>query len=397
MTRQDVFENYNKYILNTYSRMPGIFVKGKGMTLTDISGKKYLDFFPGWGVNNVGHCHPKVMAGVRDQIGKLIHIPNNLYHIPQAKLAKEIIRASFPGKVFFCNSGAEANEAAIKFARAYGCGTGRGERYEIITMHNSFHGRTLAALAATGQKKYKEGFGPLPEGFKAVDFNDMEALENAISDKTIAILLEPVQGEGGIHIAHKEYIQKAREICDQKDILLIFDEVQTGMGRTGEMFAFKHYNIVPDLMILAKALGGGLPIGALVAKENIAGTFKPGMHASTFGGSPLVCKAALGVFKAIASDKMLKNAKTMGAYALEQLEGLKKKFRCITEVRGIGLMIGIALNIDGKAIVDECFAQGLIINCTQGNILRMMPALNVTKKQMNKAIHILEKAIKKTT
>lgn len=389
MKKQEIFDSYEKYILPTYSRMPGIFVKGKGMTLIDISGRKYLDFFPGWGVNNVGHCHPKVMAAVRDQIGKLIHIPNNLYHLNQVKLAKEIIRTSFPGKVFFCNSGSEANEAAIKFARAYGQGT----RFEIITMQNSFHGRTLGALAATGQEKYKEGFGPLPGGFKTIPFNDIEALKNAINTKTVAILLELVQGEGGVNIAEKKYIQELREICDKKDILLIFDEVQTGMGRTGEMFCFKHYKVTPDLMLLAKALGGGLPIGALVAKESIAGTFKPGMHASTFGGSPLVCKAALGVFKAIHTGKMLKNTKTMGSYVLKLLEQLKQKFDCIVDVRGIGLMIGIELNIEGKATVERCFQRGLVINCTQGNILRIMPALNVTKKQMDKALNIIERAL----
>ncbi|MFT5387618.1 MAG: acetylornithine/N-succinyldiaminopimelate aminotransferase [Lysobacterales bacterium] len=392
MKKIDIINNSKKYILNTYGRIEGIFVKGKGMTLTDIDGKKYLDFFPGWGVSNVGHCHPKVMSAVRDQVSKLIHVPNNFYIINQVKLAKEIIRTSFKeGKVFFCNSGAEANEAAYKFARAYGNKTGR---YEIITMNHSFHGRTLAAMTATGQPKYKEGFGPLPTGFSSVDFNDIKALKEALTDKTIAILLEPVQGEGGVHVATQEYIKELRQICDDKDILLIFDEVQTGMGRTGEMFAFKNYNIQPDVMILAKALGGGLPIGSIVVQDRLSDTFKPGMHASTFGGSPLVCKAALGVFKAIHSDKMLPNAKKMSKYLIEKLESLKAKYDCITEIRGLGLMIGIQLNCEGAAIFNECFKNGLIINCTQGNVLRFMPALNVTKKQADKALHILEKSIK---
>jgi predicted acetylornithine/succinylornithine family transaminase len=389
MTKNQIMEAYDQYILSTYSRTPVIFVKGKGMVLTDISGKKYLDFFPGWGVNNVGHCHPKVMAAVRDQIGRLIHIPNNFYHPQQAKLAKEIIRWSFPGKIFFCNSGAEGCEAAIKFARAYG----QGKRHEIITMKNSFHGRTLGALAATGQLKYQEGFQPLPAGFQTVAFNDLEALTAAVTEKTVAIMLEPVQGEGGVNIAGREYIQAVRALCDVKDILLIFDEVQTGMGRTGEMFAFKHYGVTPDLMVLAKALGGGLPIGALVVKEGIAGTFKPGMHASTFGGSPLVCKAALGTFKAIVADKMLKNTRVMGDYIVGELNKLKAKFPCIREVRGLGLMIGIHLNIEGKIVFEECFKNGLIINCTQGSVLRFMPALNVTKKQADKALYILEKVL----
>ena len=390
MKKDEVFQNYNDYILSTYTRMPVVFVKGKGMTLIDLHGKKYLDFFPGWGVNNVGHCHPKVVAAVRDQIDKLIHIPNNFYNLNQAKLAKEIVYHSFPSKVFFCNSGAEASEAAIKFARAYGQA---GGRFEIITMLNSFHGRTLAALSATGQKKYQQGFSPLPEGFKTISFNDLKALESAVTERTVAIMMELVQGEGGINVAGQEYLKRIRDICDEKDILLIFDEVQTGMGRTGEMFGFKNYNVRPDLMTLAKALGGGLPIGCLVVKKEIADTFKPGMHASTFGGSPLVCKASLGVFAAIKKYKMLSNAKTMGAYLKKKLEELKEKFSGIKEIRGLGLMIGVELNFEGKDIVQECLNRGLIINCTQGNVLRIMPALNVTKKQIDKAVFILEKVL----
>lgn len=397
MKKDEIFQAYDEYILSTYSRTPVIFVKGKGMTLVDITGKKYLDFFPGWGVNNVGHCHPKVMSAVRDQIGRLIHIPNNFYHPHQAKLAKEIIRWSFPGKVFFCNSGAEGCEAAIKFARAYGSkgkpsDPAQGKRHEIITMTNSFHGRTLGALAATGQAKYQNGFQPLPAGFRTIPFNDINALTAAVNENTVAIMLELVQGEGGIHIAGKEYIRQIRDLCTQKNILLILDEVQTGMGRTGEIFGFKHYGIEPDLMILAKALGGGLPIGALVVKRSIADVFQPGMHASTFGGSPLVCKASLGTFKAIFADKMLGNVRKTGPYLMERLNRLKERFDCIQEVRGLGLMIGLQLNSEGKSIFEACLRRGLIINCTQGNILRIMPALNVTKKQIDKAVNILEKA-----
>jgi acetylornithine/N-succinyldiaminopimelate aminotransferase len=391
MKKNQVLEEYSEHILSTYSRTPGIFVKGKGSYLTDIHGKKYLDFFPGWGVNNVGHCHPKVMAAVRDQISKLIFIPNNFYHPNQAKLAKEIIRHSFKGKVFFCNSGAEATEAAIKFARAYG----KSERFEIISMEKSFHGRTLGALAATGQSKYQEGFAPLPTGFICIPFNNLNAFKAAITPKTIAVIFELVQGEGGINIADKDYVQSIRKICDEKNILMILDEVQTGMGRTGVMFGFKHYGIEPDLMILAKALGGGLPIGALVAQEKIADTFKPGMHASTFGGSPLICKASLGAFKAISSDNMLKNTRLMSPYLMNELLKLKEKYSLIKDVRGIGLMIGIELNKEGKMIFDECFAHSLIINCTQGNVLRIMPALNVTRKDINKSIHILNKVFEK--
>ncbi len=393
MKKQEIFNTYQDCILNTYTRQPKIFVKGKGMNLIDIDGKKYLDFFPGWGVANLGHCHPKVMSAIRDQVSKLIHIPNNFYHTQQAKLAKELIYNTFPGKVFFCNSGTEANEAAIKFARIYG----KGKRFEIITFENSFHGRTLGSLAATGQKKYQDGFSPLPEGFKTIKFNSLPALERAITDKTVAVMLELVQGEGGVNVADRAYVYKIREICDKKDILMIIDEVQTGIGRIGKMFGFQNYDIKPDIITLAKALAGGLPIGVMVVKKDIADTFKPGMHASTFGGGLVVCKAALGVLRAVHKEKMLKNARKMSTYIFDKLDAMKEKFKIIKDVRGIGLMIGIELSIEGKDIVAECLKRGLIINCTHDTVLRMMPALNVTKKQADKALHILAKALMKAS
>lgn len=389
MKKEEIFQLYQDCILDTYTRIAKIFVKGKGMNLIDIDGKKYLDFFPGWGVSNVGHCHPKVMSAIRDQVSKLIHIPNNFYHTQQAKLSKELIYLTFDGKVFFCNSGTEANEAAIKFARAYG----KSKRFEVITFENSFHGRTLGALAATGQKKYQEGFAPLPEGFKTVKFNNLPALQSAISEKTVAIMLELVQGEGGINVADRAYIYKIREICNERDILMIIDEVQTGIGRTGKMFAFEHYDIKPDIVTLAKALGGGLPIGAMIVKKDIADTFKPGMHASTFGGGLVVCKAALGVLRAIQKEKMLKNAQKMSVYIFERLDEMKAKYKIIKAVRGIGLMIGVELSMEGKGIVEECLRRGLIINCTHDTVLRLMPALNVTKKQADRALHILGKSL----
>lgn len=393
MTKKEVFQNYEQYIFPSYTRLPVVFVKGKGSLLTDMDGKKYLDFFPGWGVSNVGHCHPKVMAAVRDQVAKLIHIPNNFFGINQAKLAREIVRHSFDGKIFFCNSGAEANEAAIKFSRLFG----RGERYEIITTINSFHGRTMGALSATGQEKYQKGFNPLPSGFVYVPFNDIAALKAAVTDRTVAIMLEPVQGEGGINVAASGYVKAIRSLCDARNLLFILDEVQTGIGRTGEMFAFKHYGVIPDVLTMAKGLGGGLPIGAMLATEKYASLLQPGMHGTTFGGSPLVTKAALGVFEAIRKDKMLRNARTMGAYLTDRLNALKSRFPFINEVRGLGLMIGIELTIEGKGIFEECFSQGLIINCTQGKVLRIMPALNVTKKQVDKALFVLEKALVKAS
>ncbi|MDD2689114.1 MAG: aspartate aminotransferase family protein [Candidatus Omnitrophica bacterium] len=385
MKLQDVFDSYKEYIMPTYTKVPLVFLKGKGSKLWDIHNQVFLDFFPGWGVGNLGHCHPKVMQAVRDQVSKLIFIPNNYYQIPQAKLAKELIYLTYPGKVFFCNSGAEANEGAIKFARKFGKG-----RYEIITFENSFHGRTLATLAATGQSKYKEGFQPLPEGFVCVKFNDIEKVKEAITDKTIAIMLELIQGEGGINIADKNFVLELKKLCDEKELLLIVDEVQTGIGRTGKLFCHQYYGINPDIMTLAKALGGGLPIAAMVVRKEIADTLGPGMHASTFGGGPVICKASLAVLAAIQKEGLLSNAKKMGEYLFAKLNSLKEKYQIIKEVRGLGLMIGIELSIEGKVIVEKCIQKGLLINCTHDKVLRLMPALNITKKDIDKAIGILD-------
>jgi len=391
MKIEEIFQVYKDNIMPTYNKIPVIFVKGKGSWLWDIQGKAYLDFFPGWGVGSLGHCHPKVMQGVRDQIGKLIFVPNSYYHPYQAKLAKELIFLSFPGKVFFANSGAEANEAAIKLARKFGASSGQNSRYEIITFENAFHGRTMAALAATGQKKYQEGFQPIPEGFKQVKFNDLEALNEAISEKTVAIMLELVQGEGGINVANKDFVLALRKICDEKKLLLIVDEVQTGFGRTGKMFGYQNYGIVPDVITLAKALAGGLPIGVMIAKQEFGDILTPGMHASTFGGGPVVCRAALGVLKAMQKEKILSNCRDMGGYLLDKLNQLKQSYSVIKEIKGIGLMLGVELNISGKPLVEEAMKRGLLINCTHDKVLRLMPALNVTKKEIDKAIYILDK------
>ncbi len=389
MKLPEVFDAYKENILPTYTKVPLVFVKGKGSRLWDIHNKEYLDFFPGWGVGNLGHCHPKVVQAVRDQVPKLIFIPNNYYHIPQAKLAEEVVRLSFPAKVFFCNSGAEANEGAIKFSRKFGQG-----RYEIITFENSFHGRTLAALAATGQKKYQSGFEPLPEGFRIVKFNDIEAVKSAITDKTVAIMLELIQGEGGINVASKDFVSQLRKICDEKKLLLIIDEVQTGIGRTGKMFCYQNYDLSPDIITLAKALGGGLPIGMMVVKKEISDTLGPGTHASTFGGSPLVCRAALGVLTAIKKEKILHNVKKISEYLFMKLNDLKNRYGIIKEVRGLGLMAGVELSVEGKSIVEKCIEKGLLINCTHDKVLRLMPALNVTQKEVDKAIAILEGVLK---
>ena len=389
MKLQEVFDTYKDCILPTYTKVPLVFTRGKGSKLWDVQGKVYLDFFPGWGVGNLGHCHPAVMNAVRDQVSKLIFIPNNYYHIPQAKLAKELVYWNFPAKVFFCNSGAEANEGAIKLARKFGKG-----RFEIITFENAFHGRTLATLAATGQKKYQEGFAPIPEGFKSVKFNDLNAVKNAISDKTVGIMLELVQGEGGINVADKEFVLALRKLCDEKNLLLIVDEVQTGLGRTGKLFCYQHYGIAPDIMTLAKALGGGLPIGVMIVKKDISDILGPGMHASTFGGGPVICKAALAVLEAIQKEKLIANTKKMSEYLFLKLNELKNKYPVIKEVRGMGLMAGVELNIEGKSLVEKCIERGLLINCTHEKVLRLMPALNITKKEIDKAVIILEEALK---
>ncbi|MDD5130248.1 MAG: aspartate aminotransferase family protein [Candidatus Omnitrophica bacterium] len=389
MKVEEIFQAYKECIMPTYNKVPFIFVKGKGSWLWDIQGKAYLDFFPGWGVGGLGHCHPKVMQGVRDQIGKLIFVPNNYYHPFQAKLAKELINLSFPGKVFFANSGAEANEAAIKLARKFGAG-----RYEIITFENAFHGRTMAALAATGQKKYQAGFEPIPEGFKQVKFNDLSAVKQAISGKTVAIMLELVQGEGGVNVADKDFISGLRKICNEQNLLLIIDEVQTGFGRTGKMFAYQNYGIIPDIMTLAKALAGGLPMGAMIAKKELSDILAPGMHASTFGGGPVVCRAALGALNAMQKEKILHNCQNMGKYLFEKLTFLKNSCPVVKEIRGIGLMYGLELNVEGKQIVQEAASRGLLINCTHDNVLRLMPALNVAKKEIDKAISILKGVLK---
>jgi len=390
MNTQEIIRQYEEFVIKTYTRTPVVVVKGKGLKVWDLDGNEYLDFFPGWAVSGLGHCHPMVVNAVRNYLKKIIHVPNNYYNMLQGKLAQKIIEHSFKGKVFFCNSGAEANEGAIKLLRAYGSPKGR---YEIITMKDSFHGRTLATITATGQPKYQKGFEPLPLGFKSVPFNDLKAVRDAITDKTAGIMVELIQGEGGINVAGEDYIAGLRKICDEKDLILIFDEVQTGMGRTGKMFCFEHYGVAPDVMTLAKSLGGGLPIGAMVASAKFQGVLKPGMHASTFGGSPIACSAALAVFEAIKKERLLANTNQMGGYLMQRLEELKTRKSIIKEIRGKALMIGMELSIEGRDIVENCFKQKLLINCAHGNVLRVMPGMIVNRKQIDKAVGILDKAM----
>jgi len=390
MSTKKVIELYNKYVMKTYTRVPLVMEKAKGSLVEDVDGKKYLDFFPGWAVSGIGHCNTHVVKAISKQSKKLMHVSNNYYSALQGLLAEKIIKHAFPGKVFFCNSGAEANEGAVKIARKYGHERGK---FEIITMEKSFHGRTLAMIAATGQDKVKKGFEPLPEGFLHVPFDDIEAVREAISDKTAGIMLELIQCEGGINIAKKEYVEELRKICDEKDILLIVDEVQTGMGRTGKMFCSKNYGVEPDVMTLAKSLGGGLPIGAVVANRKVCDVLTPGTHASTFGGSPVVSAAALGVFEAIEKGKLIQNAVKQGKYLVKKLELLKKKHRIIKKIKALSLIIGVELSIEGEELYKKCLERGLLINCTQKKVLRIMPALTVTKKEIDKAIVILDSVL----
>ncbi len=390
MTNKQIRQKYEEYVLPNYSKAGIAFVRGSGSWLWDADGNKYLDFFPGWGVNGLGHCHPKVVSAIRDQAGKLLHVSNNYDHPWQGALAEKISKSSFGGLVFFSNSGAEAIEASIKLARKWGNNEGR---HEIIAMKNSFHGRTLAAVSATGQAKYQEGFAPLVEGFLHVSFNDLGGVEQAITGKTVAVLVEPIQGEGGIHVATREFLQGLRKLCDQRRLLLILDEVQTGMGRTGKMFCYQHYGIKPDVMTLAKSLGGGVPIGAMVVDRKLNNVLVPGTHATTFGGGPLVTRAGLAVFDVIQKGKLAQRAVKMGNDLRKRLERMAGKYLVIHEIRGKGLMVGVELVQSGKEIVAECLKRKLLINCTQEKVLRIMPALTVTPAELNQGLEILEGAL----
>ena len=383
-------ELYKRYSLPTYTRVGPVFVRGKGSYLWDEKGKRYLDLFPGWGVSILGHCHPKIVKAISEQARKLIHLPNNLYSPEQALLAKDIVRHSYSAKVFFANSGAEAVEGAVKMSRLYGA----GKRYEIVTMKNSFHGRTFAALSATGQKKYKERFKPLVPGFKEARFNDLDDLKKKVTNKTVAVLLELIQGEGGVNVARKEYIKGIQKICKDKDLLFIVDEIQTGMGRTAELFCYKHYGITPDIMTLSKGLGAGIPIAAFVVKNRISSIIAPGMHASTFGGSPFAARVSREVFNVIEEEKILDNVKKRGDYLFREVRKLKDEFSFVKEVRGMGLMLGIELSLPSYPFFEEALKRGLIINSTHSNVLRIMPALNIDEKTLSRGLGILREVLK---
>ena len=390
MTNQQWVERSDKVIMKTYGRYPIVPVRGEGCRLWDADGKEYLDFLAGVAVNNLGHCHPKVVKALQDQAATLIHC-SNYYQIPQQiELAELLCSHSFADKAFFCNSGAEANEAAIKLARKYSREKHNNpERYGIITAADSFHGRTMATVSATGQEKVQRFFDPLLHGFAHVPFNDLAALSAAVTPQTCAIMLEPIQGEGGINIPSMEYMQGVRELCDRHQLLLILDEVQVGMGRTGKLFAHEHFGITPDIMTLAKALAGGAPIGTMLAREEIAESFGPGTHGSTFGGNPLVTAAAVAAVRVILEEGILNHTEEMGEYLLGELEGLKEKFPFVSEVRGIGLMIGMELSVPAGDIVKKGLERGLLLNVAQDRVLRFVPPLIVTKAEVDSMIGIL--------
>jgi predicted acetylornithine/succinylornithine family transaminase len=390
MNNRDVAKLTDKYVAQTYVRYPIALVRGKGARVWDADGKEYLDFLAGIAVNSLGHCHPAVVGAIQRQSRKLLHV-SNLYHIqPQSELARELCRASFADRVFFCNSGAEANEAAIKLARRYGA-EHLGGKYEILTTHNSFHGRTLATLTATGQEKVRAGYDPLPTGFRQIPFNDLRAAEDGIDpQKTAGILVEPIQAEGGINVPDEGYLRGLRELCDRRGLLLMLDEVQTGMGRTGKLFGYENFGVEPDIMTLAKALGGGLPLGAMLAREHVAKSFGPGSHASTFGGNPLVCSVALAVMHTLLKGGALKNCVKMSKIFTQALHKLKERFSFVRAVRGRGLILGLELEMDGAKIVETCMADGLLLNCTANKVLRFAPPLTITAKEITRGLAILE-------
>jgi len=382
---------YDKYFLKTYKRFDVIFVKGYGKYLFDNEGKKYLDFFCGISVCNLGHCNKKIVSALKKQSEKLWHVSNYFYHPKQTELARLLVSKTFPGKVFFSNSGAESVECAIKLARKFGSKT---KRYEIITFKNSFHGRTLATLTATGQKKFHQNFSPLVEGFKYATLNDLDSVEKLVRDKTVAIIIEPVQGEGGINPAKKEFLEKLRTLCNKNNMLLIFDEIQTGFGRTGEYFAFQHFKVKPDIICMAKSISNGLPLGATLVDEKFSEVFDFGDHGTTFGGNILSCTAGVEVVKII-NKKVLDNVKKVSKYFFTKLFELKNKYNFIKDVRGVGLMVGVELMFDARDVVEKCLSEGLVISVVQNNVLRFLPSLLIDKTDIDKCIKILDKVLMK--
>jgi acetylornithine/N-succinyldiaminopimelate aminotransferase len=393
MSNREIIEATDRTQVGVYARFPVAFVRGQGARLWDADGKSYLDFFTGLAVNNLGHAHPRVVAAIREQSEKLLHASNVYYNEPAARLGVALTESSFADRVFFCNSGAEANEAAIKLARRYGARQ-LGGRYEILTTYGSFHGRTIATISATAQEKYQSGFQPLLQGFRYVPFGDVEAMAQAVREETVAILVEPIQGEGGVNVPPEGYLQRLRELCDRKGMLLMLDEVQVGMGRTGTLFAHEQDGIRPDIVTLAKALGGGVPIGAMLTVDQIAQALDTGAHGSTFGGNPLACAAGVAVLETIAAERLLDNCRAIGARLRERLAGLAAELPMIRQVRGRGLILGIELDRPGRPLVGAALERGLVINCTAETVIRLLPPLTLSAAEADEGLAILEDVLR---
>lgn len=382
---REILEMFQEYVIPNYTRYPVCLARGEGSYVWDAEGRRYLDLFPGWGCNLLGHCPPNVVKAVQAQVATLIHVPNSWHMEAQARWAEMLSVRSFGGKAFFCNSGAEANEAALKLARLYG----HPKRHKIITFQKGFHGRTLATTTATAQPKYHEGLGPLMAGFRYAPFGDLDAVRALVDDETCAILVEPVQGEGGVNIPSPGFLHGLREIADQQRLLLMFDEVQTGCGRTGHWFAYQHFDVTPDVMTLAKALCSGVAGGAMLARAELASLLRPGMHAATFGGNPLAARAGIATLETIEEDGLLAEADRIGEFFREKFSELAEELPCIQAIRVLGAMIGVDLDIPGAPIVQACMERGLLINCTQQTTLRLLPALVLTPSQAEEGMAIL--------
>ncbi len=390
MNSSDWIARGDKHVMATYGRYPLVADRGEGCRLWDVDGKSYLDFLAGVAVNNLGHCHPKVVAALQEQAGRLLHC-SNYYHIPnQIELAELLCAHSFGDRVFFCNSGAEANEAAMKLVRKRSRAKKGESCFEVITALASFHGRTIGTISATGQERIRDGFTPVVPGFRYVPFGDIEAMRAAAGPSVCAVMLEPVQGEGGVNVPPPGYLKAVRELCDELGLLLVFDEVQVGCGRTGSLFAYEQEGVAPDILTLAKALAGGPPIGAMVTTEELAAHLGPGTHGSTFGGNPLMTAAALAAMRTMLEDGVLDNCRAMGDYLRSRLEALRDRYPFIASVRGRGLILGMELTIDGGEIVKEALRRGLLINVTAGKVLRFVPPLIVTKEEIDEAMGILD-------
>ncbi len=388
LSSSQTVELFEQYVIGNYRRFPVNLVRGEGSQIWDSEGREYLDFFPGWGCNLLGHCPPRVVRAVQEQVAELIHVPNTWHMHSQGRWAQMLSERAF-GKAFFCNSGAEANEAAIKLARIHG----DPERYKILTFQGGFHGRTFGALAATAQPAHHAGLGPMLAGFSYAPFNDLEAARSAIDEQTAAIMVEPVQGEGGVHVGTSEFLHGLRQLADEHNLLLIFDEVQTGCGRTGKWFGYQYFDVQPDVLTLAKSLCGGVAGGALLASDAVASSLVPGKHASTFGGNPLAAVAGIAMLETIQREDLLTRAESNAQQFRNALQHLKQRCDHIREIRQVGLMIGIEMEFEATQIVQACLEAGLLINCTQGNVLRLLPAMNIEPEQIERGMRILSDVV----